>query len=300
MRWEKRGVIVAPQGERTHAALPCIGRAGGEMRVYFSTRDAASRADIRSLPLDPRRSAALPSATGEIALSPGALGTFDDHGVTSSCVVEHEGATYLYYTGWTLGRTVPFYLFAGLAVRPAGATGFRRASEAPLLDRSAADPYLTASPYVLVDEGVWRMWYVSGTGWRRVAGEPQHRYHIRYAESADGVAWRRAGVVCIDYAADAEYALGRPCVVKDPDGYRMWYCYRGDAYRIGYAESDDGLRWVRRDDVVGIDVSPQGWDSGMVAYPFVFDFEGVRYMLYNGNDYGRTGIGLAVAVAAQG
>ena len=30
-----------------------------------------------------------------------------------------------------------------------------------------------------------------------------------------------------------------------------------------------------------------GWDSEMIAYPFVFDHKGNRYMLYNGNSYGK-------------
>jgi hypothetical protein len=45
---------------------------------------------------------------------------------------------------------------------------------------------------------------------------------------------------------------------------------------------------------VGIGVSADGWDSEMIEYPFVFDHAGSRYMLYNGNGYGKTGIGLAV------
>ena len=32
----------------------------------------------------------------------------------------------------------------------------------------------------------------------------------------------------------------------------------------------------------------------MICYPFVFDYSGNRYMLYNGNEYGKTGIGLAI------
>ncbi len=32
----------------------------------------------------------------------------------------------------------------------------------------------------------------------------------------------------------------------------------------------------------------------MICYPFIFDHKGKRYMLYNGNDYGKTGFGLAV------
>jgi hypothetical protein len=118
--------------------------------------------------------------------------------------------------------------------------------------------------------------------------------HIKYAESRDGIDWGRDGHVCIDFGAPDEYAISRPCVVKDGDVYRMWYSHRGSAYRIGYAESADGFDWQRRDEVVGIDVSPSGWDSEMVEYACVFDHGGSRHMLYNGNGYGRTGIGHAV------
>ena len=74
----------------------------------------------------------------------------------------------------------------------------------------------------------------------------------------------------------------------------MWYSFRGAAYRIGYAESADGLAWERKDEQVGISVSDDGWDSMSVEYPCVFDHKGQRFMLYNGNRYGLTGFGLAV------
>jgi hypothetical protein len=32
----------------------------------------------------------------------------------------------------------------------------------------------------------------------------------------------------------------------------------------------------------------------MICYPFVFDHAGSRFMLYNGNGYGKTGFGIAV------
>src|SRR5207249_1986619 len=146
---------------------------------------------------------------------------------------------YHYYTGWTLGRTVPFFFFVGLAVSEGHDARPVRVSSAPLLDRSDVDPYLTASPCVLIEDGLWRMWYVSGVGWRPGSGAPQPEYHIKYAESRDGIAWQRRGIVCIDFASPEEHAIARPCVVKDADRYRMWFCCRGSAYRIGYAESRD-------------------------------------------------------------
>jgi hypothetical protein len=106
--------------------------------------------------------------------------------------------------------------------------------------------------------------------------------------------WERGGLVAIDFADEHEYAISRPSVIRDIDGWKMWYSYRGQSYRIGYAESEDGRRWKRLDHQVGIDVSVNGWDSQMIEYPFVFDHGGQRYMLYNGNGYGKTGFGLAV------
>jgi hypothetical protein len=222
----------------------------------------------------------------------GVLGAFDDSGVTTSSLVTVGGRRTLYYTGWMRGVTVPFYLTAGAAVSD-GSGPFERVSQAPLLDRSEVDPFLTASPFVMVDDGRWRMWYVSATGWQATPSGPRHHYHIKYAESADGMAWHRRGTVAIDYGSPDEYAFARPMVVRDASGYRMWYAVRGARYRIGYAESSDGRGWTRHDEQ-GLAAGDALWESEMVEYPWVFDYDGRRYMLYNGNDYGKTGVGLAI------
>jgi hypothetical protein len=232
-------------------------------------------------------------------LAPGPLGSFDDAGVTTSCIVEARGAITLYYSGWTRGASVPFYFYVGCARSTDGGKTFERVSPAPVLERSEVDPYLTASPWVLLEDGLWRMWYVAGTGWEELAADrPRHRYHIRYAESEDGLAWRRDGHVCIDFRDESEYAIARPCVVRDGDTYRMWYSSRGDAYRLGYAESADGLSWKRLDQLAGLEPSTEGWDSEMVCYPAVYDAGERRYLLYNGNGYGETGVGFAVEAAS--
>ena len=90
-----------------------------------------------------------------------------------------------------------------------------------------------------------------------------------------------------------EHAFARPWVVQDTDGYRMWFAVRGDRYRIALAESSDGVTWTRRD-TLGLKRTGSEWESEMVEYPCVFDWDGRRFMLYNGNGYGRSGVGLAV------
>ncbi|WP_245213934.1 hypothetical protein [Rhodoferax sp. AJA081-3] len=130
------------------------------------------------------------------------------------------------------------------------------------------------------------------------------RYHLKYAESSDGIHWQRNGVIAIDYGSSDEGGVVRASVCKDGDLYRMWFSYRslagyrtkpGSSYRIGYAESVDGITWIRLDEQAGIDVSEEGWDSFMLAYPEVIDIENNRLMFYNGNGFGLTGIGYAIA-----
>lgn len=304
MGWVKKGLIFKARREcewmASHAALPTVqGLDEDIFRVYFSSRDDRGKAQIGFFDFDPQSPGDIRQTSQRPVIGFGSLGSFDDSGVTTSCVVRHNDSLYHYYTGWSLGVTVPFYYSIGLAISSDGGNTFRRVSASPIMDRNDVDPYLSASPFVLIENDVWRMWYVSGVKWELENGRPKHYYHIKYAESKDGRNWKRTGIVCIDFASERENAIARPCVLKEDGLYRMWYAYRGRSYRIGYAESKDGLRWNRRDEESGIDVSKSGWDSEMIEYPFVFGSKGKRYMLYNGNDYGRTGIGLAMLASSE-
>ena len=48
------------------------------------------------------------------------------------------------------------------------------------------------------------------------------------------------------------------------------------------------------DNYAGISKSKTGWDSKSIEYPSIFESNARKYMLYNGNDYGKTGIGYAI------
>ncbi|MFO0926417.1 MAG: hypothetical protein U0736_05180 [Gemmataceae bacterium] len=298
MKWRKLGRVFCPEGSTpwmaSHAAVPFAEPLDGHtVRVHFSSRDTDQRSQVGWVDVDLRRPTAVVGVSPAPVLGPGRRGFFDDSGAMLCWIARGDGGDHLYYIGWNLGVTVPFRNALGLAIRAADGT-ITRHSCGPVLDRGPHDPCFVASACVLREPARWRMWYLSCVEWTETASGLRHRYHLKYAESADGVCWRRDGIVCIDFRDPSEYAISRPSVVKDADGYRMWYSYRGAAYRIGYATSADGVCWQRRDDEAGIDVSPTGWDAGMIEYPHVFDHAGGRYMLYNGDGYGRTGFGLAV------
>lgn len=301
MKWRKLGQIFCPDRVSetmvSHAAIPFAEHISDSIyRIYFTSRDAHRRSYTHSLVIDLHYPRKILDFGVHPILVPGGPGEFDDSGAMASCMVSYKGEQRMYYTGWNLTATVPFRYAIGLAKRNKEGR-WERFGPGPIMDRMIHEPLLCASGCVLADEqaGIWRMWYASGVRWIKEGAGYKHFYHLKYAESLDGEIWRQTGRVAIDFASTHEYALSRPTVVKDAMGFHMWFSHRGDKYRIGYASSYDGVNWQRDDQKAGIDVSESGWDSDMIEYPHVFVHKGQRYMLYNGNDYGRTGFGLAVA-----
>jgi len=299
MGWIKQGRIFEPKGQYdwvvSHSMLPIPERRGDDLyRVYFSGRDARNRSLVGYVEIDIREPSRILKISEKPVLGLGELGTFDDNGVTPSWIVDHGGKKYLYYVGWNQGSTVRMAEMAGLAISTDGGERFTRISRAPILERTDREPLsLLAATCVRIENGIWRMWYVSGIKW---VHRDFVKYDIKYAESDDGIHWRRDGKPCLGFKNPEEYAVARPCVLKDGNCYKMWFAYRQgqETYRIGYAESNDGWNWERKDQLGGLDVSEKGWDSEMVEYPYVFDHKGKRYLLYNGNGYGKTGFGYAV------
>lgn len=297
MKWKKRGHIYKPTGTmnwaRSHAANPVAENIGGDyFRIYFSTRDDQNRSSVGNVVININEPDKILEEPQEPVLKPGNLGMFDDCGVSIGCIISVGEAKFLYYMGWNLAVTVPWKNTIGLAISEGPEQPFKRYSRFPTVGLDEVDPYTISYPWVMREGGIYRMWYGSNLKW---GPEKMDMLHvIKYAESKDGIIWQRPDIICIDSKRPEEYAICKPCVLKAGDTYKMWYCHRGLTYRIGYAESRNGIHWNRNDNLSGIDVSQNGWDSEMIEYPFVFDHKSKRYMLYAGNNFGKTGFGIAV------
>lgn len=302
MNWQRLGRIWSPDqdGGKFHKygilPVPVFLPELNVVRIFFGSADKELHSRIYSLDLDSQDLTRIVRNPEEALVEIGAIGTFDDSGVVPSSAIEIDGKLYLYTVGFQRAQKVPYMLYAGLAISPDNGVSFRKPHEAPILARNAFRPTSQGAPSVLFHEGVYKMWHWFSTKWIEVEGKLFLDYKIGYAESRDGMNWEMHDITCLQPDEDkGEFAIARPFVLFEDGIFKMWYSVRHvvKMYRIGYAESKDGIHWERKDSELNFDVSNEGWDSEMLCYPAVIDLHGTRYLFYNGNDNGGTGFGVA-------
>lgn len=293
--WHRLGRIFKAEGQRdwmrSHTACPVVlPLSVRRWRVYFGTRDAAQRAHIGFIEIDPDRPGETLDISADPALTPGDTGLFDQSGVYPGSVMQVGGRLLMYYMG-RLNLEAPRYAMAiGLAESFDGGLTFQRVSRAPLIDRNGDDPWMVSTPCVVPADSGWRMWFLSGKGW--TADGVGSFYALRQAHSQDAISWTRESGWALDLEP-GETNIASPAVLRGPTGWTMWFCtFVGGTYRVGYASSPDGVAWLRNDDSAGLGPSAEEWDRDTVAYPHVFSGGGRLALLYSGRGYGLGGIGL--------
>lgn len=305
MKWIKKGPLFQPKSDygwmRSHAQVPTVLVKDDRLRIYFASRPRKTLSLTTYVDVDIDDFSRILYLERDPILDLGEPGTFDEHGIMPSSVVEKDGLVFLYYSGWSRCKSLPYSNYTGLAISEDGGRTFRKYAKGPIIDRTPHEIHSATSPCVYYHEGLWHMWYSSGTYWLKIGEKYEHTYDIKYACSEDGIEWRQTNQTVIQQRNKYE-AITKPTVIRLCQEYHMWFCYRGsedfrdgkDSYRIGYATSKDLEMWKRDDKISGIDVSPSGWDSQMIAYPAVVKIRGRVIMVYNGNDFGSNGFGYAV------
>lgn len=316
MRWRKRGLIFDPAAH----ALPagCIGFAQSPqalvfnefVRIYFSTRaiDPHGGKYLSHVAfVDMARDLRTVLRTAEQTPLPlGGLGCFDEHGIFPMSPVRHEGAVYGYTCGWSRRVSVSVETAIGLAISHDDGLTFTRIGPGPVLSASQHEPYLVGDGFVRIIDGVFHMWYIFGTSWKRYAPDvaPDRTYKIGHAVSTDGIRWvkEEARQIVPDQLGPQE-SQALPTVLRIGTRYHMLFCFResydfrrtrGRGYRLGHAWSDDLSHWTRDDAELTLEGTAGDWDADMQCYPHLFECDGEVCLLYNGNAFGRGGFGLAV------
>jgi predicted GH43/DUF377 family glycosyl hydrolase len=306
IRWEPRGLIWRPEHQRrwiaSHGCTPTAFALDDErLRILFAPRDEAGRSIPTYIDADASDPARILAIGERPIMELGETGTFDDGGIMPCSIVRADGALYLYYVGWNASVSVPYRNAIGLAVSRDDGASFERLFPGAVVDRSRTEPFFTASPCVWREGYEWRMVYASTIRFINVGGRPEPIYVLMSASSQDGIVWERPGEPILPQH-DREEAIARPTIWRGDDGFHLWFCYRGsrdfrdgaDSYQIGYAFSPDGDTWQREDKKAGLPLpEPQAFDAQMRCYPNVIEHRGTLHMFYNGDGFGREGIGYA-------
>jgi predicted GH43/DUF377 family glycosyl hydrolase len=281
-----------------YASMPTILQINDEIvRVFFASRNKNNFSSIFYLDLFIKgRKIKIVSVSSEPILSPGKPGLFDDCGVTPSCVTKIKEDYYLYYTGWNQQNRIPFQTFCGIAKLSCDFKYAERVYEIPILERSETEPlsvgacFVTYNPY----KNIYIMWYESCNKWIVDKTNSNCFFSINLAFSNDGFNWKRENKKCIE-PENTENIVARPVVVFQENLYSMWYCAKDKGkYQITYAESEDGENWGRKNNTINFISKRTNWDNEQMCYPYVFTHDNKKYMLYNGNGYGKSGFGLAM------
>lgn len=315
MKWIKKGKIFDAAnfsllGEGTEfAQSPQALVFDDFVRIYFSTRkkDPVNKmylSFVAYVDFD-KDFKKIISVSDKEVIGLGKLGTFDEHGIFPINPLMHNNKITAYTCGWSRRISVPVETSVGYVISKDNGKTFERVCDGPILSSSPNEPVLVGDAFVQVYNNTYHMWYIFGREWiPATETEPVARvYKIAYATSIDGINWKKdEGKQIVSDKLNSNECQALPTVIKIGSRYHMYFCYREAtdfrtnpkrSYKLGYAYSDDLINWKRDDDASGIKPGDGDWDSDMMCYPHIFECNKKVYLLYNGNEFGKHGFGLA-------
>lgn len=301
MTWVKKGKIYTPLLDgswKDNSALTPTAYNLDEntIRVFCGFRDKRGVSRIGFVDVDNKNPCEIKSISEHPILDIGEPGMFDDNGVILGDIIKVENEIRMYYVGFQLVNNVKFLAYSGLAVSLDNGKSFERYQKTPILDRAPEALYIRAIHTVIYDNGIYKCWYATGSGWREINGRKFPEYDINYCESSDGINFPNYGIKCIINNSDNnEYRIGRPKVYKTTEGYLMNYTFgtTDGRYQAGLAKSKDGINWKRHDNEFPLLPDGNDWDSQHLCYPHIISSKTNKFMFYNGNNMGIEGFGYA-------
>lgn len=308
LEWLKIGQVfqLAPSAEFSHAQVPFPVLRDGKVKVYFASRSqdqfGLPQADISSVEID---EALFPdfslAQSRRVHVTKGDLGSFFENGLMPGSVALVGEEELLYFTGWSRRATVPYNLEIGCLSVLGQNVSLKPGYPGPILSRARNDPFTQAHPIVFRNKNLFIMLYQSGYGWLPGNESPEILYRIRTATSTDGFNWSRSNDFAVPTLIDNECQTS-PTILKVGDLYLMYFAYRAPTefrdggtggYRLGAAISKNLASWSRISDPDLTVSKTEDWDSQMVTYPRFFQTKKGTYLFYCGNNFGKSGFGLA-------
>lgn len=269
------------------------------IRIFFTMCDNENVGRIGYIDVDIENPGKILGYSKKPLIDIGPDGTYDDNGVVTSSLFLENNRLYLFYSGYELCVKVPYRIMCGVAVSDDNGQTFVKHSRAALLPAIDDELYNRCAPYVMQGKnGGYQLFYLgdSDKKWvMDVRGKMVPVYTMKTVWSENLLNYPlHSGEVVMPFLNDDECGITLPNIWKDNGKYKMIYSIRSvkSGYKLGYAESIDGVHFKRMDDrleFVGGENSD--WDNEMMCFGQVLHTKQGTYIFYSGNHYGMGGIG---------
>jgi hypothetical protein len=284
---------------RTHISYPILDIINKDVwRIYYSTRDGNNHSRIGYIDVESEKPDNILYIHNEPLLELGNPEPFDESGTLPACIIQHNTRKYLYYMGVAVPKEVAYFGSIGVAE-------IIDNNNIPILLKLSTIKIPTPSPFgygiceVMCDHNsLLRMYNTVFTGWLS-HNDPVYEIHCH--QSTDGFNWGQGKKCNLNINDEFEWAA--PRVFVKGNGYGMIFVARGKndfrdniekTYRIGYAESKDGIDFIIQKQEIGIrNFQNSQFDSQMQCYPSVKQYGNKLWVFYSGNNFGMEGIGYA-------
>jgi hypothetical protein len=265
-----------------HCQLPTIDETEKFLNIYVGDRNEKNKSFIRQIKLDKNNlNKILDISENIFEIS---LQEFDSDGQMPSEIVKHNNNKFLFYTGWHINGSKYHHSICMAKMENNKWIKHNK----PIIEPNEKNNFLNSSPKIIKNNNYFMMYFISGED----AGDwtcygPQYKIWIAF--SNDCINWTKEK---INFPRKELEIFSRPFVFQREGLFHMLYTWmilgKIKNYKIGYANSEDGLNWIRVNNNI-LEQPSYEWDNESVAFPYIWR----NYVFYSGNKFGKSGFGYA-------
>lgn len=302
MIWKSLGLLFDFQPKykwmNTHASLPTVLKISNDsFRIFFSTRDYLNRSHTTFVDLNMANwlpGEKLIHNQSNPSFSPGKIGHFDDCGVSVTTFIKMDSKLFAYYLGWTIKKTTPLSNEIGIAYVDKN-YNFHRIQNLPVYGRTEIEPLTFGYPTIFKYKQKTSLYYDAIDEWDE-NNLKMYKSYLRQAYLSINSGWTLENKQLIKLNL-LERAITRPSLFTYKNKLIMVYSLDINGnYTLAASELNKENKWISIKKFEFI-ASGKEWDNNSICYPCTFKFNKEVYMLYNGNQYGKTGFGIAKLIS---
>ena len=258
-------------------------------RLFFNSRDVENRSSIYSIDVC-ESTLVLNFDSVQLQQDFGPPDSYFSQGISLGSFFQLNQKSYVSVMGWKINPGEHWVGRIGkIEMDPQG--NLLKLGDTAWFNLDSSDPISLSYPAIYQNGQSLSMWYGSTVSWDAGNGEMLHV--LKEKKSIDNISFHSTNSL-IPYELGTAQAFSRPSIVEFKERNLMAYSFRGaqDKYKIGFVWLDDFSTATQLGGLTAFLPSDSEWENEMVEYPSLFVHHSKLFMLYNGNNYGKTGIGL--------